>query len=153
MTIDRFTDLLDAYGADLDLWPQSEQAAGLALLAATPEAREAQRRVAAADAVLLRTDLPEIEPSDALRQRIFAQVARLPAAQMAPAAGWRIQVAEALALLFPTGRALPQFAALALALAIGVSAGFANIGILDAQETDLVSVQIASTAPILLAEE
>ncbi|MEK9969260.1 MAG: hypothetical protein VW600_08995 [Ferrovibrio sp.] len=153
MTLDRFIDLLDAYGADLDLWPRDEQAAGLALLAATPEAREAQRRVSAVDTALLRAELPEIEPSDALRQRILAQVASLPAAQMAAGIGWRAQIAEALALLFPTGRALPQFAALALALAIGISAGFANIGILDAQDTDLVSVQIASTAPILLAEE
>jgi hypothetical protein len=153
VTLDRFIDLLDAYGADLDLWPAAEQAAGLALLAALPEAREAQRRAAAADVALLRGALPDLEPSDALRQRVLAQVAALPAAQAATSGNWRGQIAEALALLFPAGRSLPQFAALALAVAIGMSAGFANIGLLDAQETDLVSVQIASTAPLLLAEE
>jgi hypothetical protein len=152
MNLDRFIDLLDAYGADLDGWPQAELAAATALLAALPEAREAQRRAAAEDALLLRAELPEIEPSDALRQRVLAQVAGLPAAQRAAGAfGWRAQVIEALALMFPTGRSLPQLAALALALAIGISAGFTNLG-LEAQETDLVSVQIASAAPLLLEE-
>ncbi|WP_341911814.1 hypothetical protein [Ferrovibrio terrae] len=147
MTLERFIDLLDAYGADLDLWPQSEQSAATALLAALPEAREAQRRAATADALLFNAALPMIEPSDALRQRVLAQVAMLPAAS--PASNWRGQVLEALALLFPTGRSLPQFAALALAVAIGISAGFANIGFADAQESDLVSVQIASATPLL----
>lgn len=149
MNLDRFIDLLDAYGADLDRWPQSEQAAGTAILAAHPDARQAQRRAAAADAALLRAGLPGIEPSDALRQRVLAQVANLPPALVVPAADWRAQAVEAIALLFPSGRRMPQFAALALALMIGVSAGFANIGLIDAQDADLVSVQIASAAPFL----
>lgn len=154
MNLERFIDLLDAYGADLDRWPRAEQAAATTLLSVLPEAREAQRRAATVDALLLRAPLPGIEPSEALRQRVLAQVAGLPAAQaQLGTAGWRIQVVEALALVFPTGRSLPQFAALALALAIGVSAGFANIGQFDAQETDLVTVQIASAAPLLLTEE
>lgn len=148
MNMDRFIDLLDAYGADLDHWPKNEQAAATAMLAARPDAREAQRRAAAVDALLLRAALPEIEPSEALRQRVLNQMVSLPAALAAPATGWRAQVVEALALLFPTGRRLPQFAAFAMALAIGVSAGFANID-LDAQDTDLVTVQIASATPFL----
>lgn len=148
MNMDRFIDLLDAYGADLDHWPQNEQAAATAMLAARSDAREAQRRAAAVDALLLRAALPEIEPSEALRQRVLNQVASLPAALAAPANDWRAQVVEALALLFPTGRRLPQFAAFAMALAIGVSAGFANID-LDAQDTDLITVQIASATPFL----
>jgi len=149
MNLERFLDLLDAHGADLDRWPQNEQAAATAFLAARSDAREAQRRAAAVDAQLLRAGLPEIEPSEALRQRVLAQIASLPPAIAAPATDWRAQVAEALALLFPTGRRAPQFAALALALVIGVSAGFANFGLLDAQEADLVSVQIASATPFL----
>lgn len=148
MNMDRFIDLLDAYGADLDHWPQNEQAAATTMLAARSDAREAQRRAAAVDALLLRATLPEIEPSEALRQRVLSQVANLPAALVAPAPDWRAQVVEALALLFPTGRRLPQFAAFAMALAIGVSAGFANFD-LDAQDTDLVTVQIASATPFL----
>ncbi len=154
MNLERFIDLLDAYGADLDRWPRNEQAAATALLEVLPEAREAQRRAASVDALLLRAPLPDLEPSEALRQRVLAQVAALPVASRgAVGIGWHAQVIEALALLFPSGRSLPQFAAMALALAIGVSAGFANIGMLEAQETDLVAVQIASTAPILLTEE
>lgn len=149
MNLERFTELLDAYGADLDRWPASEQAAATALLTDRADAREAQRRAAAVDTLLLRADLPEIEPSDALRQRVLAQIAQLPPAITAPATDWRAQIAEALALLFPTGRRMPQFAAFALALMIGVSAGFANFGLIDAQDADLVTVQIASATPFL----
>jgi hypothetical protein len=80
---------------------------------------------------------------------VLAQVAQLPPALTAPATDWRAQVAEALALLFPTGRRMPQFAAFALALMIGISAGFANFGLMDAQDADLVTVQIASATPLL----
>ncbi len=149
MNLERFTELLDAYGADLDRWPANEQIAATALLTDRPDARQAQRRAAAVDTLLLRTSLPDLEPSDALRQRVLAQVAQLPPAIAAPAADWRAQIAEALILLFPTGRRMPQFAAFALALMIGISAGFANFGLLDAQETDLVTVQIASATPLL----
>ncbi|MBS4048778.1 MAG: hypothetical protein KG075_20710 [Alphaproteobacteria bacterium] len=149
MNLERFTELLDAYGADLDRWPASEQAAATALLTDRADAREAQRRAAAVDTLLLRADLPEIEPSDALRQRVLAQIAQLPPAITAPAADWRAQIAEALALLFPTGRRMPQFAAFALALMIGISAGFANFGLIDTQDADLVTVQIASATPLL----
>lgn len=149
MNIDRFSELLDAWGADPAQWPDAaERRAAATLLAASATAQRLQREAAAFDALLQRAPLPVLEPSDALRQRILAQVAALPAA--APAgAGWRNQVVEALALLFPTGRTMPQFAALALALAIGLGAGFTNFSLLDAQETDLVGVQIASIAPLL----
>ncbi len=149
MNLERFTELLDAYGADLDRWPTSEQAAATTLLTDRADAREAQRRAAAVDILLLRAGLPDIEPSDALRQRILAQVAQLPPALTAPATDWRGQIAEALALLFPTGRRMPQFAAFALALMIGISAGFANFGLIEAQDADLVAVQIASATPLL----
>jgi len=145
MDLERFTDLLDIHGADLALWPEAERKAADKLLAASPLAREQQRKAAAFDRLLLNAQLPEIEPSDALRQRILAQLGPRVAAQP----NWRMQIVEALALLFPTGRAMPQFAALAFALALGVSAGFVNFGLLDAQETDLVSVQIASATPFL----
>lgn len=149
MNLERFTELLDAYGADLDRWPASEQAAATALLSDRADAREAQRRAAAVDTLLLHASLPDLEPSDALRQRVLARVAQLPPAITTPASDWRAQVAEALALLFPTGRRMPQFAAFALALMIGISAGFANFGLNEAQDGDLVTVQIASATPLL----
>lgn len=145
MDLERFTDLLDIHGTDLALWPAADRMAADKLLAASPLAREQQRKAAAFDRMLLNAQLPELEPSDALRQRILAQLSPL----APPQSNWRAQIVEALALLFPSGRAMPQFAALALALALGVSAGFINFGLLDAQETDLVSVQIATAAPFL----
>lgn len=145
MDLEHFTDLLDIHGADLALWPAAERAAADRLLAASPLAREQQRKAAAFDRLLLNGNLPEIEPSDALRQRILAQIG--PHAATAP--NWRAQIVEALALLFPSGRAMPQFAALALALAIGISAGFVNFGLLETQDNDLVSVQIATATPFL----
>lgn len=145
MDLERFNDLLDIHGADLALWPETERKAADKLLAASPLAREQQRKAAAFDRMLLNARLPEIEPSDALRNRILQQLGP----RVTPQSNWRAQIVEAFGLLFPTGRAVPQFAALGLALAIGVSAGFVNFGLLDAQETDLVSVQIATATPFL----
>ncbi|MFN4164759.1 MAG: hypothetical protein ACK4GK_09305 [Ferrovibrio sp.] len=151
MDLDRFTDLIDAYGADIEHWPTRDRAAADRLLAASSEARELQRAALRFDNRLLGAALPEIEPSDALRARIFAQVAALPAAVAQPP-GWRAQIAEALALLFPAGRAMPQLAALALALFIGIGAGLSNFSLIDTQEVELVAVQLASTAPLLYEE-
>lgn len=145
MDLERFNDLLDIHGTDLALWPEAERKAADKLLAASPLAREQQRKAAAFDRMLLNAKLPEIEPSDALRQRILDQLGP----RMTPQSNWRAQIMEALALLFPTGRAVPQFAALAFALALGVSAGFVNFGLLETQDNDLVSVQIASATPFL----
>lgn len=151
MDLDRFTDLIDAYGADIEHWPARDRAAADRLLAASSEARELQRAALRFDNRLLGADLPEIEPSDDLRVRIFAQVAALPATVITPP-GWRAQIAEALALLFPAGRAMPQLAALALALFIGIGAGLSNFSLVDTQEVELVAVQLASTAPLLYEE-
>lgn len=152
MKLDRFTDLIDAYGADIEHWPARDRAAADRLLATSPQARELQRATLRFDNRLLGTVLPELEPSDDLRARIFAQVAALPAVAVATAPGWRGQIAEALALLFPAGRAMPQLAALALALFVGIGAGLSNFSLVDTQEVELVAVQLASTAPLLYEE-
>lgn len=152
MNLDRFTNLIDAYGADIELWPAHERPAAKRLLMDSPEARKLQRAALQFDNRLLGAALPELEPSDALRARIFAQVAALPTVSAVATPGWRAQIAEAMGLLFPTGRAMPQFAALALALAIGISAGLSNFSLVDTQEAELVAVQLASTAPLLYEE-
>lgn len=151
MDLDRLTDLIDIYGADIKHWPARDRAAANRLLAASSEARELQRTALQFDDRLLGAALPEIEPSEDLRARIFAQVSALPTAVATPP-GWRAQIAEALALLFPTGRAMPQLAALALALFIGIGAGLSNFSLIDTQEVELVAVQLASTAPLLYEE-
>ncbi|WP_298722570.1 hypothetical protein [uncultured Ferrovibrio sp.] len=144
MNLDRFAILIEAYGTDPRRWPADERAAAQALLAASTEAQRLLREAEALDA-LLSSPLPAIEPSAALRARIMAQIA--PSAPAVP--GWRMQIAEAFALLFPSGRMVPQFATLGLALAIGIGAGVANIG---DDDSDLLTLQLAVATPIYIEE-
>lgn len=146
MNLERFAALIEAYGTDPRRWPAAERLAAQSLLAASAEAQRLVREAETFDA-LLAMPLPSIEPSAALRSRIMAQ---LPARPKAP--GWRGQVAEAIGLLFPRGHMVPQLAALTLALAIGIGAGFANILPVDIQDSDLVTLQLSSAVPVYLEE-
>lgn len=148
MNLDRFATLVEAYGTDPRRWPAAERAAAQALLAASTEARHLLQQAEALD-LALSSPPAAIEPSDALRARIMAQ-AVVP--RMTARPGWRSQVVEALSLLFPTGRAIPQLATLGLALAIGVGAGLANIDVADSRDTDLIILQLAAATPVSLEE-
>ena len=145
MNMERLTALIDAYGSDPHRWPEHEREAALALLA-TSETAQAKLREAATLDALLAVRLPEIEPSAALRARILAQTKPYQLAK----SNWRAQIAEALAQLFPRGRATPQFAALALALAVGIGAGLANVDL--AADGDLISLQLAAADPVYFEE-
>lgn len=145
MNLERFTALIDAYGSDPRRWPEQERDSAQVFLAASAGARAKLREAAALD-TLLAVKLPEIEPSPALQARVLAQAKlRQPAAP-----GWRAQIAEAMAQLFPQGRATPQFAALALALAVGVGAGLANVDV--GVESDLITLQLAAANPVHFEE-
>lgn len=146
MNLERFTTLIDAYGSDPRRWPDAERQAAQALLAASAEAQQLMHEAAPFDA-LLAAPPADIEPSAALKSRLLAQIAPRPMA----ATTWRSQIAEVLGLLFPAGRAVPQFAALGLALAIGVGAGLANIGP-NAQDEDLFVLQLAAANPVHLED-
>lgn len=146
MNLERFTTLIEAYGSDPRRWPDAERQAAQSLLAASAEAQQLMRQAASFDA-LLSVPPVEIEPGAALKARVLAQVAPRPVLTTT----WRSQIAEALALLFPRGGAMPQFAALGLALAIGVGAGLANIGP-EMQDEDLIVLQLAAANPIHLEE-
>lgn len=146
MDLERLSVLIDAYGVDPRRWPAQERQAAEALLAASAAAQERLRGAARLDQ-LLSTRLPEIEPSAVLRNRILASVKP----QSRPVANWRMQLVEALAVLFPRGQATPQFAVLALALAIGIGAGVANVD-LDVGSSDL-TVQLAAAANPVYFEE
>jgi hypothetical protein len=52
MKLDRFTELLDAYGAEPRRWPPAERAAAQAFLAVSAEARGRLAAAAALDALL-----------------------------------------------------------------------------------------------------
>ncbi|HEX6957423.1 MAG TPA: hypothetical protein VF194_05490 [Ferrovibrio sp.] len=147
MNLERFAMLVEAYGTDPGCWPAAERAAAQSLLAADTEAQRLLREAAALDS-LLSSPPAAIEPSAALRARILAQIAPRPAA----IPGWRGQLAEAIALLFPRGRAVPQFAALGLALVIGIGAGLADIGGPETTSIDLFALQVAAAAPVSLEE-
>lgn len=70
-TLDRLTEILDAYGADPNRWPAAERADALALVAVSPDARDLVAAAARLDAVL--DALPPAQaPSAALRARIVA---------------------------------------------------------------------------------
>ena len=52
MTLKRFRQLLDTYGADLARWPVEERGAARALVVADPRARQARDETAELDAFL-----------------------------------------------------------------------------------------------------
>jgi hypothetical protein len=75
MGLDRFRELLDAYGAEPGRWPAQERPAAEALLAGKPEAAEMLAKALSVDALLDRaTPLsPPIIDAEALIGRITAE--------------------------------------------------------------------------------
>lgn len=60
MTPDRFTTLIDAYGAAPERWPASERQAALAYLQATPAAQAMVAEAGRLDALLDRMEAPAV---------------------------------------------------------------------------------------------
>ncbi len=114
ITMDRLEQILDAYGANPDAWPQSEREAVEALLQSSEQARLLRRQAAELDQML---DAAEsIEPSAALRQRI---VDALPA--RAASFGQRLdRIAD---WLWPFGPRWRPAVALVVAAALGIAVG------------------------------
>ena len=100
MGLDRFRELLDAYGAEPRRWPANERAMAEALLAREPEARALRAKAAAIDGLLDRaTPLsPPIIDAEVLAGRITAnaqaQVIPLHPARRAPANTFWLKVAS-----------------------------------------------------------
>ncbi|MBM4257580.1 MAG: hypothetical protein FJ147_17015 [Deltaproteobacteria bacterium] len=82
MTLQRFQELLDAYGAEPTHWPEEERAVAEALLARSAEARTFQEHAAHLDHLL--NLAPSVQPSPELRQKVLAQVPPLQATEIAP---------------------------------------------------------------------
>ena len=72
MTIERFSQLLEAYGGKAKRWPIAEQFAALKLLEQSVEARRLQQSALTLDRLLNSVQISP--PSAALRERILAQV-------------------------------------------------------------------------------
>jgi hypothetical protein len=77
MTLERLQELLNAFGAQSDSWPDSERAAALKLVMAQPEARRRFEEAVAFDG-LLRT-----APDAPVSERLLARVLEIPES-MAP---------------------------------------------------------------------
>ena len=110
MTIERFRDLLDAYGANPARWPQAERASALALLEMSAEARSLCDAEAAFDGLI---DFADTAPVTAqLEARILATQAR-----------GRAGIPKILTDLWPGRSAWVPATALALSLALGLAVG------------------------------
>ncbi len=111
LTLERFEELLDLYGADLARFPKEERAAAAALVAADPHAQRLHAQALALEAGL--QGMPAPEPSAALRRA----VAEIPLRHPQPAAG----AASLLPLRWRSAWAL--FASAALMVALGALSG------------------------------
>ncbi len=110
MNLERFTAIVDAYGADAARWPENERAGARALLAADPRARAILSQAVELDQLL---DLaPSHLPSAALTGRILAS---LPP----PRLGWRALLAD----ILPGRNVWQPTAGLAFALVMGIGVG------------------------------
>src|SRR6202142_3331296 len=101
--LDRFRELLDAYGAEPRRWPAGERAAAEALLAREPEARALRAKAAAIDGLLDRATplAPPIIDAEILVADITAKPQSMPAegvalrpARRAPAGVFWLKVAS-----------------------------------------------------------
>ena len=114
LDLTRFQELLDVHGPELVRWPEPVQEAARELLAASPDAREAQQY--ALELAALLDAAPEIVPSAALLSRIAALPARQPR-------GW--------AAWWPFGNPVAPLMGWAAAAAFGLVVGSGSIPLLD----------------------
>jgi len=120
MDPNRFRDLADAYGGDLERWPAAERAAA-ATLAQTAEAEAILTEAAALDAALNAWTLPP--PDDLFRARLRRDARR--SVDRAP---------------YPRRAAFAQAAAVLLCLFVGAAAGLVLAE--DAESEDFVSLAL-----------
>jgi hypothetical protein len=87
MKLERFADIVDAYGADAARWPEGERLAALALLETVPEAARLYRQALALDSWL--DESCEARLPDALFARVEALVPAVAASNTpAPSNAW-----------------------------------------------------------------
>lgn len=139
LSLERFGQLLDAYGGDPARWPEAERGAAEALLLRSAPARALQQQAAALDADL---DAFQVPPPDAaLRSRILVDAA--PRRR-----GWRIMLADLWRDLGGWRVAGPAFAA-SLALGAVLPSWLDDAGG-DLPDEDLIAaVQLVDDFPEL----
>ena len=112
--LDRFAAIVDAYGADPAAWPIDERESALALLEVSEQAVRLRDEAAALDGLL--GDLPEVEPSLALRTRILEAAPQ-------PARTWSERWARIAEVVWPFGPSWQPVSALAAAAVLGITVG------------------------------
>lgn len=102
MTLERFTAIVDAYGANPERWPDAERAGGLALLELSPEARAARDAAATLDRLLDHAPVAASDP--ALERSVLARGPRAkvvplrPKRRLVPVAAFALAAAASLAV-------------------------------------------------------
>lgn len=119
MELARFRRLLDAYGAEMRVWPDAERHAALRLLANSPAARRARDEAAALDG-LLRTAAPAV--AGAAVGRVLSTLATPPRRIM------------------PIGRSWAPTAILAGMAVLGLVIGLFDVDTTATAASDLVDV-------------
>ncbi len=116
MNVDRVLELIAAYGATPDGWPEEERVEAQALVAARPEAfKTALAEATALDVALANEDI--LEPSEHLFDQVLSAA---PAPRTLKANPFR----SLTAILFPQNTRWPASAALA-SLVMGIAGGYA----------------------------
>ncbi len=137
MGLDRFRELMEAYGADPQRWPDIERAGGEALLAQNADAATLRRRAAALDALLDRATLPasaidaeRLIASVTAQPQHTAEIVTLRPARKPAGGGFWLKVAS-----------------LAAAAAIGFLVGVTQLGGLGDPSAPSTGVELADISP------
>jgi hypothetical protein len=118
MNMDRFQELLDAYGAEPARWPEAERDAASALLADSGEARARLAEARALDELLDRAGAPAALRFDAAE--LSARIAETPKPRLDPVAG---------ASGAQVSMGWPSLAGLAAAAVAGFVIGWSGLGV------------------------
>ncbi|MFT8243063.1 hypothetical protein [Roseomonas sp. BN140053] len=128
MSLRRFAQLLDTFGAEAAHWPVGERAAAASLLDSSPEARALRDRAARVDAAL-GASLPALDPAvlGRMRANLAAQVARRP---LPVAAAGRLILERWLRPVLPAGcGALAVLAASGVWLVLATPQGSVDLAV------------------------
>ena len=134
MDLDRFTTILDAYGAAPERWPADERVDAEQLLNASPEARSLRDRAASLDRGLDRIATPVVSAvlADAIARRALAT----PQERGFTLTGWLSEMLGGPPLW-------PQLAGFAAALVVGLGIGMSDLGLTANQGDSRDSGEIA----------
>ena len=113
--LDRFAELVDAYGAEPSAWPEQERAGALRLLEHSEQAVRVLEEAAELDSWL--ADVVEVEPSMALRDRILEKAPL-------PPRTWSERWARMAQAIWPFGPSWQPATALAASVVLGLTFGF-----------------------------